>query len=223
MLRQKSRLRSRNQLEVLNSALVIGGPRVPTVLAEALDWNESTASLQEAAMVGDMLQAKTLIASNATKENLMNELTSAECVHFAANLNWKMRAVVLSPGDILDGQPQKRFYPKSEHETDDDTNDLSSGNLEHPPISDSIFGIDDVMKIKLNAKLIVLSSMNSNEPVNGVEVAELASCWLNAGASAVLLSLWPVPETAAKILLKAFYSALLQGAKAAKYVLHLGF
>lgn len=216
MLRQKSRLRSRNQLEDLNSALVVGGPRIPTVMAESLDWNDSAASLQEAAMVGDMLQAKTLIASNATKENLINELPSAECVHFAANLNWKMRAIVLSPNDILDGQTQKRFYPKAETENDDDVNDLSGGNLENPPISDSVFGIDDVSNMKLNAKLIVLSSMNSNEPINGISVAELASCWLNAGACAVLLSLWPVPETAAKILLKAFYSALLQGAKAAK-------
>lgn len=216
MLRQKSRLRSRNQLESLNSALVVGGPRIPTSMAEALDWNESTASLQEAAMVGDMLQAKTLIASNATKENLLAELPAAECVHFAANLNWKMRAIVLSPSDILEGQTQKRFYPKSDNDNDDEANDLSGGNLGNPPISESVFGIDDVTKMKLTAKLIVLSSMSSNEPVNGIAVAELASCWLIAGASAVLLSLWPVPETAAKILLKAFYSALLQGAKAAK-------
>lgn len=37
-----------------------------------------------------------------------------------------------------------------------------------------------------------------------------------AGAQAVLVSLWPVPDTATKILLRAFYSALLQGTRAAK-------
>lgn len=41
-------------------------------------------------------------------------------------------------------------------------------------------------------------------------VVGLSRALLAAGAQCVLVSLWPVPDTAAKILLKAFYSALLQ-------------
>lgn len=33
-----------------------------------------------------------------------------------------------------------------------------------------------------------------------------------------MISLWPVPDTATKILLRAFYSSLLQGTRAARYV-----
>lgn len=214
-LRQKSRLKSRTQPE---NMLVVGGPRVPAHLSGSLGWSESAASVQEAAMVADMLQAKALVGSNASKENVIAELETAECVHFAANLSWKMSAVVLSPGDMLDAQTQKRFYPNAngESENDEETNDLSGDSLEMPPLTDFVLGASDISGMKLNAKLIVLSSYNSMEPISSAGVANLAGSWLRAGSGAVLLSLWPVPETAAKILLRAFYSALLQGARAAR-------
>lgn len=172
-------------------------------------------------MVSDMLHAKALIASNATKENVLADLPTAECIHFAANLSWKISAVVLSPGDMLESQTQtKRFYPSTSGETEneDDSNDLATANIEMPPLSDFMLSSTDVINTKLNAKLIVFSSHNSLESISGEGVANLAGSWLRAGAGAVLLSLWPVPETAAKILLRAFYSALLQGARAARFV-----
>ncbi|KAI8120441.1 Tetratricopeptide repeat protein 28 [Lucilia cuprina] len=219
-LRLKSKmLRSRELAENLNTALVVGGPRIPSTLSETWGWSESPASLQEAAMVADMLQAKTLAGCNATKEAVVSELPSAECVHFAANLSWKMGAVVLSPGDVVDSQSQKRFYQSSNAENSaeqDETPELSGGNMELPQLSDFILSSNDVTNMKLNAKLVVLSSYHSIEPITGTGVANLAGSWLCAGAGAVLISLWPVPETAAKILLRAFYSALLQGVRAAR-------
>lgn len=221
-LRVKSKiLRSRELAENLNTALVVGGPRIPSALAETWGWSESPASLQEAAMIADMLQAKTLAGCNATKEAIISELPSAECVHFAANVSWKMGAVVLSPGDVVDSQSQKRFYQSSNSENsseqDNEAPDLSGGNIELPQLSDFMLSATDVLNIKLNAKLVVLSSYHSIEPITGYGVANLAGSWLCAGAGAVLISLWPVPETAAKILLRAFYSALLQGVRAARY------
>lgn len=44
----------------------------------------------------------------------------------------------------------------------------------------------------------------------------LVRALLAAGAQAVLVSLWPVPEAASKILLRAFYSSMLQGTRAAR-------
>jgi len=74
----------------------------------------------------------------------------------------------------------------------------------------------ELRQLRLSARLVVMSSYHSVEPITGAGVAQLAGGWLLAGAGAVLISLWPVPETAAKILLRAFYSALLQGARAAR-------
>lgn len=197
---------------------MVGGPRIPASLQETWGWSESPQSLQEAAMVADMLHAKFLVGSNATKEAVNSELGVAECIHFAANVSWKLGAVVLSPGDMIDSQSQKRFYPNTnpDMDHDEDSNDFTGTNMEIPPLGDFILSAADLLAMKLNAKLVVLSSYHSMEPISGAGVANLAGSWLYAGASAVLISLWPVPETAAKILLRAFYSALLQGARAAR-------
>lgn len=249
-LRQKQK--SREPPETLNSALVVGGPRIPAALSEAWGWTDMPASsLQEAAMVSDMLHAKALISSMATKESVCAELATAECVHFAANVSWKLGAVVLSPGDVLDPpqsqsahhQTRHHFqrYGSARHERggikdlaavdEDDMGSNSGGGgggglkmsgsgsgMDVPMLSDFVLSAADVVTMKLSAKLIVLSSYHSVEPISGWGVNNLASSWLNAGAGAILISLWPVPETAAKILLRAFYSALLQGARAARLV-----
>jgi CHAT domain-containing protein len=217
-LRQKSKIKARDQTDSLNSSLVVGGPRIPVSLSENCGWTESPAALQEAeaAMVADMLQAKVLVRSNATKESVISELHTAECVHFACNLSWKLGAVVLSPGEELEPQ-SKRFYNNNPNETenDDESSDISSNNQENPPLSDFVLSANDLMSVKMNAKLMVLSSYHSMERITGTGVAHLAGSWLVAGCGAILVSLWPVPETAAKILLRAFYSALLQGSRVA--------
>ncbi|ALC48168.1 CG43163 [Drosophila busckii] len=200
---QSLRLRPRNRRDRSRppSALVVGGPRVPAALAERWGWagGESPAALQEAAMVADMLQANALAGCKATKESVLAELPAAECVHFAANLSWKLGAVVLSPGDVVTAeQPADQKEP---HE---------------PQLADFTLAAAELRQLRLSARLVVLSSYQSVEPITGGGVAQLAGGWLRAGAGAVLISLWPVPETAAKILLRAFYSALLQGARAAR-------
>ncbi|XP_016978880.2 tetratricopeptide repeat protein 28 [Drosophila rhopaloa] len=196
----RSRPKSRRDRARPPKALVVGGPRIPSSLAERWGWAgaESPAALQEAAMVADMLQATALAGSNATKESVLAELPSAECIHFAANLSWQLGAVVLSPGDVVTAEQQQQKEP---HE---------------PQMADFTLAAGELRQLRLSARLVVLSSYHSVEPITGAGVAQLAGGWLLAGAGAVLISLWPVPETAAKILLRAFYSALLQGARAAR-------
>ena len=46
--------------------------------------------------------------------------------------------------------------------------------------------------------------------INSDGVVGLTRAFLAAGAQCVLFCLWPVPEMAAKILLKTFYTALLK-------------
>ncbi|XP_043647206.1 tetratricopeptide repeat protein 28 [Drosophila teissieri] len=196
----RSRPRIRRDRARPPKALVVGGPRIPANLAELWGWAgaESPAALQEAAMVADMLQATALAGSNATKESVLAELPSAECVHFAANISWQLGAVVLSPGDVVTAEQPEQKEP---HE---------------PQMTDFTLAAGELRQLRLSARLVVLSSYHSVEPITGDGVAQLAGGWLLAGAGVVLISLWPVPETAAKILLRAFYSALLQGARAAR-------
>lgn len=213
-LRQKGRVRSKNPTTNGTTNTLVVGSRVPHALAESLGLNETAACLQEAAMVSDLLQAKTLVASNATKMNVLAELTTVECVHFASAISWKLSGIVLNSGDIVDSGPHKRNDMDNEN---DENNDMISNNVDIPLMNDILLTTDDISNIKLNTKLIVLNAHHSLEPISGIGVSKLSGNWLKAGASAVLLSLWPVPETASKILLRAFYSALLQGTRAAKY------
>lgn len=221
-LRQKSRIKTRNQSSNGTTSALVVAPRIPLSLTESITWTESTASLQEAMLVSDMLQAKTLVTSNATKNNVLSELSTAECVHFAAALSWKMAGIVLNPSDMLDSPTQKRFFSNdngttiNEIDTEDEGNELNGNNVDLPSLNDLILTVEDINNVKLNAKLVVLSAHNSLEQINSASVANLSDSWLRAGSNAVLLNLWPVPETAAKILLRAFYSALLQGARAAR-------
>uniref|UniRef100_A0A6P7GVU4 Tetratricopeptide repeat protein 28 n=1 Tax=Diabrotica virgifera virgifera TaxID=50390 RepID=A0A6P7GVU4_DIAVI len=64
-----------------------------------------------------------------------------------------------------------------------------------------------------------ISSSHTREPQGWATsdgLVALVRSLLAAGAQSVLVSLWPVPDTATKILLRAFYSALLQGTRAAR-------
>ena len=62
--------------------------------------------------------------------------------------------------------------------------------------------------------------------INSDGVVGLTRAFLAAGAQCVLFCLWPVPEMAAKILLKTFYTALLKvncfSKRSNAAILHLG-
>lgn len=54
----------------------------------------------------------------ANKESVLQKISSAECVHLATHVSWKLSAIVLSPGEVLDSQASKtgnnRFYPSGQ-------------------------------------------------------------------------------------------------------------
>ncbi len=58
------------------------------------------------------------------------------------------------------------------------------------------------------------SYQESDSKVTADGVVGLTRAFLAAGAQCVLVSLWPVPVTASKMFVHAFYSALLNGTKA---------
>lgn len=78
-------------------------------------------------------------------------------------------------------------------------------------ISEVLLTTEDLLSLKLNARLVVLSWSHSRDDwATSKGLYDLTNGLLMAGAQCILVSLWPVPSTAAKILLRAFYSALLQ-------------
>ena len=212
------------------SALVVGNPRIPSCVTEQWGWGDIPYAEQEAAMVAEMLQASALTGTQANKESVLQKISSAECVHLATHVSWKLSAIVLSPGEVLDSQASKagnsRFFQSgqsngsegSQDACDEEGSELSS-TLELPPMSEFLLTASDLLTLRLSARLVVVSSSHTRDHhgwASADGVIGLTRALLAAGAQCVLVSLWPVPDTATKILLRAFYSALLQGSRVSK-------
>ena len=88
-----------------------------------------------------------------------------------------------------------------------------SSTMEMPSLSEFLLTASDLLNLHLSARLVVISSSHSHDHhgwATADGIVTLTRALLVAGAQCVLISLWPVPDTATKILLRAFYSALLQ-------------
>jgi hypothetical protein len=85
--------------------------------------------------------------------------------------------------------------------------------IEMPSLSEFLLTASDLLNLQLSARLVVISSGHARDHhgwATSDGIMTLTRALLVAGAQCVLVSLWPVPDMATKILLRAFYSALLQ-------------
>ena len=114
------------------------------------------------------------------------------------------------------GRHQYDIHSDTIHEEEDVR---SEATIELPALSEFLMTAADLLSVKMKAKLVVISSCYSRDKA-GIATSDgvisLSRALLAAGAQCVLLSLWPVPDTAVKLIMKAFYSSLLQGARASK-------
>lgn len=79
------------------AALVVGNPKLPQSITDRWGWADIPHAEQEANMVTEMLQAKSLLGAQATKEAVLRQIGEAECVHLATHVSWKLSAIVLAP------------------------------------------------------------------------------------------------------------------------------
>ncbi|XP_043288487.1 tetratricopeptide repeat protein 28 [Venturia canescens] len=177
------------------AALVAGNPALPEELRDENDWPESSMSAEtEANIVAELLESRPLVANEATRSAVLRSLPDAECVHLTTPILWNSGNLAFSPDQTEDGNERLEFL-------------LSSM---------------EISRLRLTARLVVLSSGHcwangdNSGKLTSDGVQTVAKSFLNAGAQCVLVSMWPVPSTAGSILLRAFYSAMLQGARASR-------
>ena len=116
-------------------------------------------------------------------------------------------------------QQQQNYYS---NQPEDDIKSVASGVApsatsavgDLPALSDFLLTAADILNLRLTARLVVVSSVHTRDHHHGVAhsdgVVGLTRALLAAGAQSVLISLWPVPDTAVKIFMRTFYSSLLQ-------------
>ncbi|XP_023311093.1 tetratricopeptide repeat protein 28 [Anoplophora glabripennis] len=213
---RSGRTRKQDQDQAVRS-LIVGNPKLPSAVTDHWGWKDIPQAEQEATMVAELLQSQVLVGSLATKEQVLNQIQEAECVHFATHVSWKLSSLVLSPAEVLDQSQSKRLYITDNTE-EDEGNEVST-TAELPPLSEFLLSAADILSLRLSARLVVVSSSHTRDQQGWATsdgLVALVRALLAAGAQAVLVSLWPVPDTATKILLRAFYSAMLQGTRAAR-------
>ena len=98
---------------------------------------------------------------------------------------------------------------------------LNSRNAIPPPEETYMLTVADVSRVKVRAKLVVLSCCHSARgQVRAEGVIGIARAFLEAGARSVLVALWAIPDAATEKLMSRFYKHLV-GGKSASEFLHL--
>lgn len=98
----------------------------------------------------------------------------------------------------------------------DDDRPLGSGIMLAPragqPDDDAVLTAEEIMGFSLNTDLVVLSACGSgrSEQRPGDELIGLARALLQAGAPAVLVSMWPVDDLSTLLLMEGFYRRAAQ-------------
>ena len=80
-------------------------------------------------------------------------------------------------------------------------------------LSDGDLGVADILRLRLQARLVVLSACQSglSRLAPGDEMLGLLQALIYAGARSILASLWPVDDGAAREWMQRFYKGLSQG------------
>ncbi|PFX33968.1 Tetratricopeptide repeat protein 28 [Stylophora pistillata] len=176
-------------------ALIVGDPTVGSVMFKGGIQHISSlpCARKEAKMVGRLVGVKPLLGEQATKQAVLQKITSVSLVHFAAHGDAERGEVALSPvrnPDNPDITPQEEDY---------------------------LLTMNEISEVKVRAKLVVLSCCHSgNGQIKAEGVIGIARAFLGSGARSVLVALWAISDTATEQLMSRFYEHLVSGESASE-------
>lgn len=166
--------------------LVVGNPTMPSVRPKRGAPLEQLPSLpgaeQEAKAIAQVLSTQALVGSKATKAAVVQQMSSARIIHLATH-------------GILDEQYGLR-------------NSIALAPSEE---DDGFLSPREIMDLKLNAELVVLSACNTGRgEISGDGVVGLSRSFIAAGVPSVIVSLWSIPDAPTASLMTDFYHNLQQ-------------
>ncbi|XP_071802673.1 uncharacterized protein [Asterias amurensis] len=182
---------------VQQRALVVGNPEMPAKLKlHEKVWeplSELKSAQAEAHKVAHQLDTEVMVGSKVTKESLLSELPKATLVHLAMYGSWEQGSLACTPNPT--SQP------------------LADGSYNQ---SAYMIGVDDILGLKLQAKMVVMSCCYGNRH-RDVQF-QLPLAFLVAGAESVILLLWSVPDVVKDKFWHHFYAALQEGSRVTEAV-----
>ncbi|QSJ19290.1 tetratricopeptide repeat protein [Nostoc sp. UHCC 0702] len=178
--------RQKVKLAGVTDALVLGNPTMPSVAAKIGEKPEKLISLpgakREAQAIAPLLNTKILTGDEATKAAVKARIPKARIIHLAT------------------------------HGIFDDFQGLQSAIALAPTATDNgLLTAEDILQLKLNAELVVLSACNTGRGrITGDGVIGLSRSLITAGAPSVIVSLWSVNDNSTSFLMTEFYQNLQQ-------------
>ena len=173
-----------------SGVLLVGDPWVETVRLGRKRFGQLPWAEKEVKMLEKMLNVQPLTGKNATKERVLSRLESASLVHIAAHGRSETGEILLSPNHASPEKPKEQ---------------------------DFLLTMEDVLKAKLRAKLVVLSCCHTGKGKICAEgVVGIARAFLGAGARSVIASLWAIEDKATMEFMRHFYEHLIAGHSASK-------
>ena len=169
-----------------NGALLVGDPWVEEVKLKQLPC-----ARREVELIAEILHTTPLTGKEATKAEVLKQLSNVALVHIAAHGRMETGEIALSPN------PTRAS--------------------EKPSDEDFLLRMSDVLNIRLRARLVVLSCCHSGRgEIKAEGVVGIARAFLGAGARSVLVSLWAIDDEATLEFMKYFYQHLAEGESASK-------
>ena len=169
------------QLSLQNN-LVVGNPTMPKIGTPPRQLPPLPGSEREAITIAQLLNTKPITGSQATKASIVQQMLKARIIHLATHglLNEVKRRDL--PGAIA-------LAP--------------SGN------DDGLLTSSEILDLKLNAELVVLSACNTGRgKLTGDGVLGLSRALISAGVPSIIVSLWLVPDDSTAELMAEFYRQL---------------
>ena len=167
-------------------ALIIGNPKVDGLPS-------LPGARKEAEMVGRLVGVPPLVGEKATRQAVLERISSVSLIHFAAHGDAERGEIALSPTPI----------PNSQNAI--------------PPQEAYMLTMADVSRVKVRAKLVVLSCCHSGSgEIRAEGVIGIARAFLGSGARSVLVALWAISDSATEKLMSRFYEHLVEGESASE-------
>jgi CHAT domain-containing protein len=164
--------------------LVVGNPTMPKIGNPPQQLLPLPGSEQEAQIIAKLLNTQAIIGPQATKVSIVKLMSNARIIHLATHGLFKEVKSRDMPGAIA-------LAP--------------SGN------DDGFLTSSEILDLKLNAELVVLSACNTGRGrLTGDGVIGLSRALITAGVPTILTSLWPVPDGSTAELMAEFYRQLQQ-------------
>ena len=173
-------------------ALVVGDPDVGSVIYKGRlkNFPPLPGARKEAEMVGRLLGVHPLLGRHATKQAVLQRLSSVSLIHIAAHGNAERGEIAFAPPSSTTGIPQE---------------------------GDFLLKMSEISEVQLRAKLVVLSCCHSGRgQIRSEGVVGIARAFLGSGARSVLVALWALGDIATEKLMNCFYEHLVRGESASE-------